>query len=95
MTAKNSRIYLLEPAGLLDRGETRISQHKGVEVQKVQPHGCPKNGTMGMVYVQVADTGQFIGLVSKHSLVATTKMRPLRDLAAEAMDHRRVQGRIA
>lgn len=84
----NARIFKLEPAGLLDRGDTRISQHEGVEVQKVQPHGCPRNGTMGMVYVQVAETGQFIGMVSKHSLVATTKMAPLRDLAAEARDAR-------
>ena len=35
-------------------------QHKGKEVQIIQPFGCPCNGTMGMTYVQLV-TGEFIG----------------------------------
>jgi hypothetical protein len=41
-----------------------------------------------MTYVQVAETGEFIGLVSKHSIVRTGRTAPLRDLAAEARDAR-------
>lgn len=81
------RVYRLEPAGLLDRGDSRVTAHAGAEVQKVQPHGCPRNGTMGMVYVQTVE-GDFIGLVSEHSLVATDKTAPVRDKAAEAREAR-------
>lgn len=84
----NRAVFRLEPAGLMDRGDARVVKHAGAEVQVVQPHGCPKNGTMGMTYVQVAETGEFIGLVSKASLVKTGRTAPLRDLAAEARDAR-------
>jgi hypothetical protein len=93
--AERRRIYRLAPQGILDCTDGRVTEHKGVEVHKVQPHGCPRNGTMGMVYVQVAETGQFIGLVSKYSLVATNKMLPVRDLAAEARDARSLRIRSA
>lgn len=63
-----SQTYTLIPAGLLDRLDKRVVAHAGAQVRKVQPTGCPKNGTMGMVYVERVDTGQFIGLVSQHSL---------------------------
>lgn len=86
--AKNARVYVLEPAGLLDLTEPRIMAHKGVEVQKVQPFGCPRNGTMRMCYVQVAETGEFIGMVNEASLRRTSKTAPVRDLAAEARDAR-------
>jgi hypothetical protein len=84
----NRRIYKLEPAGLLDRTDARVIPHAGSEVHVVQPYGCPRNGTMGMTYVQVADSGQFIGLVSQASLVKTNRTAPVRDLAAEARDAR-------
>lgn len=80
-------VYKLVPAGLMDRGDARVTAHAGAEVQVVQPVGCPKNGTMGMTYVQTVG-GDFIGLVSKHSLVKTGKTAPLRNKAAEARDAR-------
>ena len=40
----------------------------GTVVKVVQPFGCPKNGTMGMCYVDNANTGEFIGLVCVNSL---------------------------
>jgi hypothetical protein len=94
-TTKKSRVYRLEPAGLLDRTDARVMAHAGAEVQKTQPYGCPKNGTMGMVYVQTLD-GEFIGLVSKHSLKQTAKTAVVRDRAAEAREERSRQllGRI-
>lgn len=84
----NRAIYRLEPGGLMDRSDPRVMRHEGAEVQKVQPVGCPRNGTMRMCYVQVATTGEFIGLVSIYSLVKTGKTAPVRDLAAEARDAR-------
>lgn len=81
-------VYRLEPSGLLDRTDQRVTRHSGAEVQKVQPYGCPRNGTMGQCYVQVAETGEFIGMVNLGSLVKTAKQQVVRDLAAEARDRR-------
>jgi hypothetical protein len=83
----NRAVYRLEPAGLMDRTDARVTRHAGAEVHKVQPAGCPRNGTMGMVYVQTVE-GEFIGLVSKASLVKTGKVAPVRDRAAEAREER-------
>lgn len=88
MKTKNRAVYKLEPAGLMDRMDKRVMAYAGQEVQVIQPAGCPPNGMMGMTYVQVAETGQFIGLVSKHSIVKTGRTAPVRDLAAEARDAR-------
>jgi hypothetical protein len=87
-------VYKLVPAGLMDRCDKRVTAHSGKEVHIVQPPGCPANGTLGQVFVQVADTGEFIGLVSKHSLERTRRKLPVRDLAAEARD-KRSRGRAA
>jgi hypothetical protein len=83
----NRAVYRLEPAGLMDRTDKRVTAHAGKEVHVVQPHGCPKNGTLGMVFTQTLD-GEFIGLVSKASLVKTGKVAPVRDMAAEAREAR-------
>lgn len=61
--------FKLEPAGLLDRTDARVMRHEGAIVRKVQPYGCPRNGTMGMCYVERVDNGEFIGLVNLSSLV--------------------------
>jgi hypothetical protein len=84
---KNKAVYRLEPQGLMDRFSERVTAYTGQEVQIVQPYGTPPNGTMGQTYIQTID-GEFIGLVSKHSLVKTGKTAPVRDLAAEARDAR-------
>lgn len=60
--------YTLTPAGLLDTTDPRVTRHAGAEVRKVQPHGCPRNGTMRMAYVERVDTGEFVGLVNLASL---------------------------
>jgi hypothetical protein len=77
-------IYTLSPSGILDLGSPRITRHAGAEVQKVQPHGTPRNGTLRMCFVQLADTGEFIGQVCESSLAPTGRRRVPRDLAAEA-----------
>lgn len=85
---KSTPIYVLSPQGLLDRSSRRIVRHAAAEVQKVQPHGTPRNGFMEMCFVQHAETGEFIGQVCEGSLSATSRRRVPRDLAAEARDHR-------
>lgn len=85
---KNAAVYRLEPGGLLDRGSARVMAYAGRDVHKVQPTGCPKNGTMRMAYVQTVEEGEFIGLVSIFSLKRTGKTAPVRDRAAEARDAR-------
>ncbi|MGH2854175.1 MAG: hypothetical protein ACRDLF_08290 [Solirubrobacteraceae bacterium] len=79
-------IYTLQPAGLLDRSSRRITAHTGEPVQKVQPFGTPRNGVMGMCFVQHATTGEFIGQVCEGSLNPTGQRRVPRDRAAEARD---------
>lgn len=85
---KPKPIYILSPKGLLDLGSPRIMRHTGAEVQKVQPHGTPRNGVMRMCFVQHAHTGEFIGQVCTSSLTATGRQRVPRDLAGEARERR-------
>lgn len=81
-------VYTLVPAGLMDRTSQRITGHIGAPVQKVQPHGTPRNGVMGMCFVQHAETGEFIGQVCESSLKPTGRRQVPRDLAAEAREQR-------
>jgi hypothetical protein len=61
-------IYRFEPVGV-DVWDRRAYQPAaGARVVKVQPYGCPKNGTMAHTYVKDAETGQFYGLVLLASL---------------------------
>lgn len=62
------KVYIYEPVGW-DVFDARPHQPKaGDLVVKTQPHGCPKNGTMGHCYVNDARTGEFRGLVLLGSL---------------------------
>lgn len=81
-------VYMLTPAGLLDRSDPRITRHTGQLVQKVRPAGTPRNGVMGMCFVQHADTGEFIGQVCESSLTPTREKQVPRDLAREARERR-------
>jgi len=81
-------VYTLTPSCLLDQTERRVTRHTGADVQKVQPHGTPLNGLMGMCFVQLADSGEFIGQVSEQSLTPTDRRQIPRDLAREARDRR-------
>jgi hypothetical protein len=58
--------YVLEPVGL-DAWDSRVRPFAGQRVVKVQPRGCPRNGTMGHCYVETVD-GDFVGLVLVNSL---------------------------
>ena len=62
------RTYIYEPVGL-DIWDRRANQPEpGTRVVKTQPHGCPRNGTMGHCFVADAATGAFYGLVLVNSL---------------------------
>lgn len=74
----------LQPAGILDMFDDRVTDHTGHTVELTQPFGCPRNGTMGMAYVDCVTCGAekarildidpeksriFVGLVNIASLV--------------------------
>ncbi len=61
-----SKTYTLTPVGM-DAWSDRVRPFAGQLVRKVQPFGCPKNGTMGHTYVELLD-GTFVGLVLLNSL---------------------------
>jgi hypothetical protein len=61
-------IRLLKPVGLYDLCDPRVQWYTGRKVRVVQPHGCPRNGTMGHCYVEDVKTKAFIGLVLCTSL---------------------------
>jgi hypothetical protein len=64
-----AKVYVFQPVGV-DVWDRRAHQPQpGTKVVKVQPRGCPRNGTMGHAYVEDAETGQFYGLVLLNSLV--------------------------
>lgn len=67
--AKKAKKFIFNPRGW-DVFDPKTNLKKGAIVVKVQPHGCPKNGTMEMCYVGHPKTGEFIGMVSLNSLEA-------------------------
>lgn len=75
--AKRSRVYRFEPV-LFDRlnpPANRPDLAPGSLVVKIQPHGCPKNGTMRMAYIGDPETGEFIGLVMEASLLPAKRVK--------------------
>ena len=85
-TTRKVRVYTYDPV-LFDRMRG-VRLEAGARVVKTQPFGTPPNGTMGMCYVNEADSGKFVGLVMLNSLKATKETVTPRDLAAEARDRR-------
>lgn len=73
MATKNGKtVYVFEACGW-DRFDRRsYTPDDGTLVQKTQPAGCPKNGTMKHCYVQTLE-GEFLGLVHQNSLRRATK----------------------
>ena len=70
---KNVTVYRFVPVGM-DVWDRRSHQPPvGALVVLTQPHGCPRNGTMGHAYVKDATTGEFYGLVLRASLLLVPK----------------------
>lgn len=86
---KRVRVFTFDPVGMDVFDRRAYQPDAGTRVVKTQPYGCPKNGTMGHVYVNDADSGEFYGLVMAASLKKTGDTVVPRDLAAEARDARR------
>jgi len=64
--------FEFRPVGL-DVWDRRPNQPApGTHVVKVQPAGCPRNGTMGHCFVSDAASGVFYGLVLVSSLRRVT-----------------------
>ena len=63
------KIYRFEPVGWDIYDAHANTPPAGTVVQKYQPFGCPKNGTMNHCFVQDAYTGRKYGLVHQNSLV--------------------------
>ena len=42
----------------------------GTKMKVIQPSNCPRNGTRGMCYTEIADTKKFVGLVCVNSLIS-------------------------
>ena len=64
--------YTYDPVLFDQFTDRRVPLAPGTVVRKVQPFGCPRNGTMGQCYVEGLD-GTFYGLVCVNSLVRVTK----------------------
>lgn len=67
-TTSKPRLYRFTPCAL-DVWDARDNQPApGTIVRKIQPHGCPRNGTMAHCYVEPADGSGHYALVCEASL---------------------------
>jgi hypothetical protein len=71
----SARVYVFNPNGWDTILPTANAPAPGALVVKVQPFGCPRNGTMGHAYVEPVDGGPF-ALVSLGSLTPAGKVTP-------------------
>lgn len=71
--ARAATKYVYNATALIDMGDPRCMAIDGRLVVKTQPHGCPRNGTMGMCYVACAFTGEFLGMVTMRCLKRATR----------------------
>lgn len=63
-----SKHFVYNPVLFDQFTERKVPLAPGTVVRKVQPAGCPRNGTMGMAYVEGVHDGIFYGLVMLNSL---------------------------
>jgi hypothetical protein len=67
MPPKRKTVYSYKPTGF-DIWDPKTDLEEGDLVVKIQPRGCPPNGTMGHCFVGDPETEEFIGLVKESSL---------------------------
>jgi len=70
----SARLYIFDPNGWDTIMPTANAPTAGTIVRKVQPFGCPRNGTMGHCYVEPVDGGAF-ALVSLGSLTPAGRVK--------------------
>tara|TARA_Y100000034_G_scaffold102446_1_gene127318 strand:+ start:3589 stop:3831 length:243 start_codon:yes stop_codon:yes gene_type:complete len=68
----SNKEYIYHPIGI-DFFDPKVPIEDGRVVVKVQPYGCPKNGTLGHCYIGDPDTKEMIGLVLEKSLTELTE----------------------
>jgi len=74
--AKRERLYTFNPVGWDVFDARANTPAPGTIVRKVQPHGCPRNGTMGHCYVEPCDeTGASVG---RFALVLLASLEPFK-----------------
>lgn len=66
---QTARLYRFEPVPFDLFFPTKGAPAAGAIVVKVQPFGCPKNGTMGNCYVAPPDDLRDVSMVMVNSLV--------------------------
>lgn len=62
-----TQLYIYDPVAFDAFTDHSVTIPRGAVVRKVQPPGCPKNGTMGFTYIKTED-GKFVGLRRTASL---------------------------
>jgi hypothetical protein len=73
--------------------DARVMPHKGHQVEVTQPHGGPRNGTMGHCYVNCLTCGNitgrvyFLGLVCLGSMYKPNEPVEVLGLAANGKHH--------
>ena len=60
-------LYRYEPVAFDLLYDHTVPIAPGTVVRKVQPHGCPRNGTMGQTYIET-EAGEFVGMRCTNSL---------------------------
>lgn len=73
MRTRKNTLYVFNPV-MFDQlyANNQNLPESGTIVRTIQPYGCPKNNTMNMSYVEVADSKEFVGLVCNGSLTKLT-----------------------
>lgn len=67
-----TQLYTYDPTGMDLFYNHTVPIKPGTRVRKVQPVGCPRNGTMGHTYIETED-GTFVGLRLTNSLTLIRK----------------------
>jgi hypothetical protein len=65
------KVYQFVPAGWDVMMPQHYSAHRGQMVRVVNLPGAPRANTMGQCHIADSSTGEFLGMVSIHSLNST------------------------
>lgn len=69
VTKRYKTVYRYDPVLFDVITARKIPIPDGALLRKIELYGCPRGGTMGMCYVENAETEEFYGLVMVKSLV--------------------------
>lgn len=69
VTKRYKAVYRYDPVLFDMITERKVPIPDDALLRKIELFGCPRGGTMGMCYVENAETEEFYGLVMVNSLV--------------------------